>query len=645
MAMENHSPLHDLDENAALRTILEGTATKTGEQFFTALVKNLCRALNTHGAWVTEYLEKERRLRALAFWLDGRLVDDYEYEITGTPCEPVIDGTRLVHIPENVVSLFPQDPDLPAMGAVSYMGVPLLDIDDKILGHLAVLDTRPMLEEPRSLALFHIFAARAAAELQRLRAEADVRNREEKLGRLVDSAMDAIIEIDRNFNVVLMNPAAEKILGQVADRIIGHDFSHFLTHNDREKLENLIEQLDSLPKGRQYLWIPAGLEVRKSGGEEFSAEATLSRFELQKETFYTLILRNVNERLLAEKKIRSLKFEAQYLKEELKSLHNFDEIIGNSAALKQVLSEVEQVADTDATVLILGESGTGKELIAHAIHNNSRRHNKSLIKVNCAAIPANLMESEFFGHEKGAFSGATQKRVGRFALADGGTIFLDEIGELPYDLQVKLLRVLQEGEFEPVGSSPTIKVDVRVLTATNRDLDKAILNGTFRVDLYYRLNVFPIEVPPLRNRGDDIILLATYFANKFARRMGRSIEPLSEENITCLKTYNWPGNIRELQNVIERAAITNRMGRLNLDWALPQTAAMPQTQSGDPAENDLQKIRTAAEMLNLERENLILALKISGWRVAGDKGAASLLGMPPSTLSSRMKALEIKRPV
>jgi len=643
MTPDNLPSLRDLDEDAALRTILAGTAEATGEQFFAALVKNLCHALHTHGAWVTEYLAEERRLRALAFWLDGRLVDDYEYEIKGTPCEPVIDGTRLVHIPENVVELFPQDPDLPAMGAVSYMGVPLLDLDDKILGHLAVLDTRPMREEPRSLALFQIFAARAAAELQRLRAEADVKNREEKLGRLVDSAMDAIIEIDRDFNIILMNPAAEKILGEVADQIIGQGFTRFLTLDDRKKLEDLIAQLDALPKDRQYLWIPGGLKARKSDGEEFSAEATLSRFEHQKETFYTLILRNVNERLEAEKKIRALKFEAEYLKEELKLLQNVDEIIGNSTALKQVLQEVGQVAETDANVLILGESGTGKELIAHAIHNNSRRQDKPLIKVNCAAIPANLMESEFFGHEKGAFSGANKKRDGRFFLADGGTIFLDEIGELPYDLQVKLLRVLQEGEFEPVGSSQTIHVDVRVLAATNRDLDKAVHNETFRVDLYYRLNVFPIEVPPLRNRGDDIILLASYFANKFARRMGRAIDPLTEENINCLKAYDWPGNIRELQNVIERAAITSQNGRLNLGWALPETAEKPVAESGEPAENSSKKIHTAQEMLNLERENLIKALKTTGWRVAGNNGAASLLGMPPSTMSSRMKALGIKR--
>ena len=644
MATKNHPPLRDLDEDAALRSILEGTATETGEKFFAALVRNLSRGLNAYGAWVTEYLEAAQRRKAIAFWLDGQSVSDYEYEIAGTPCAPVIEETRLVHIADKVVELFPQDPDLPSMGAVSYMGVPLLDIDGKILGHLAVLDTRPMPEEPRLLALFKIFAARAAAELQRLRAESRVREREEKLEGLVHSAMDAIMELDHDLKVVLMNPAAEKVFQCPADQVIGRDFNLFLAEGDRDKLNNLIRELDERPEGQRHLWIAGGLNVRCTGSETFPAEATLSRFEIQQKTFYTLILRNVNERLKSEQKIRHLKFEAEYLKEELKALHNFDEIIGNSPALKQVLQEVEQVARTDATVLILGESGTGKELIAHAIHNTSRRHNQPLIKVNCAAIPANLMESEFFGHEKGAFSGATQKRDGRFALADGGTIFLDEIGELPYDLQVKLLRVLQEGEFEPVGSSQTRKVDVRVLAATNRDLDKAVDNGTFRVDLYYRLNVFPIEVPPLRDRGDDIVLLATYFADKFARRMGRNLEPLTEENLQRFKTYNWPGNIRELQNVIERAAITHHNGTLNLDRALPESGAASASAPGDRVENGFQMIRTAQDMLKLERQNLILALESTNWQVAGKNGAANLLKIPPSTLSSRLKALGIQRP-
>ena len=237
----------------------------------------------------------------------------------------------------------------------------------------------------------------------------------------------------------------------------------------------------------------------------------------------------------------------------------------------QVLNDVAQVAETDATVLILGETGTGKEVLARAIHAASRRRENAFIKVNCAAIPATLIESEFFGHEAGAFTGATKRRDGRFALADRGTIFFDEIGELPPDLQVKLLRVLQEGEFEPVGSSRTLKVDVRVLAATSRDLQQAVRHGKFRQDLYYRLNVFPIHLPPLRERGEDIELLAAEFAARLAKRMGRKIQALSREEIRRLRAYSWPGNVRELHNVIERALITSRDGTLNLDRALPRS--------------------------------------------------------------------------
>jgi transcriptional regulator with GAF, ATPase, and Fis domain len=257
-------------------------------------------------------------------------------------------------------------------------------------------------------------------------------------------------------------------------------------------------------------------------------------------------------------------------------------------------------------------------------------------------MPATLIESELFGHEQGAFTGATKKRDGRFTLAHGGTIFLDEIGELPVDLQTKLLRVLQEGEFEPVGSSRTQKVDARVIAATNRDLKQATREGKFREDLYYRLNVFPIELPPLRERGDDIGLLAANFARRFAQRMGRSID-LSEDCVRRLKAYSWPGNVRELQNVIERAVITARDGRLNLDRALPETVREIGAEVTFSAETP-KRVRTAKELEDLERANLIAALEATGWRVAGETGAAQLLGMKPTTLSSRIKALGIERP-
>lgn len=398
--------------------------------------------------------------------------------------------------------------------------------------------------------------------------------------------------------------------------------------------------------GRQSLWITGGLEVKQVGRGAFPAEATLACFEARGRRFFALVLRSVNERLEAERKIQSLQAEAAYLREEVSELQNHDEIVGSSAPMFRALHDVKQVAATDTTVLILGETGTGKELFARAIHQSSPRRVKPLIKVNCAAIPSALIESEFFGHERGAFTGATARREGRFALADGGTIFLDEVGELPLDLQSKLLRVLQEGEFEPVGSSKTRKVNVRVVAATNRNLLQRVREGLFREDLYYRLNVFPLEVPPLRERGDDIALLAEAYAERFARRMGRRLDPLSPEGIQRLKAYTWPGNVRELISVIERAAITAENGRLNLDRALPETAGVATATAATPTvlpEDALQPIRTIQDLELLERQNLIRALETSNWRVAGDRGAARLLGMNPSTLNSRMKALGIRR--
>jgi PAS domain S-box-containing protein len=638
----NVLPFHDLDVDASLRTILEGTATETGERFFAALVENLARALNTHGAWVTEYIEEQRRLKALAFWMGGQWIHGWEMNIDGTPCAEVIYQRCLIHFPDNLLGLFPDDADVKAIGAVSYMGMPLLDLDGKVLGHLAVLDLRPMPKEPRAEALFQIFAARAAAELRRLRVEAAVREREEKLGRLVNSAMDAIIELDRNLNVTRVNAAAEKVFACSSHEIVGQLFTRFLSSDSRERLANLIIDLDLRPEGERYAWIPGGLNAKSAVGEAFPAEATLSRFDMGREPFYTLILRNVNARLQAQQKIRSLTVETEYLREEIKELQNLDEIVGQSEPVARVLRDVEEVAGTDATVLILGETGTGKELIARAIHKNSRRREKPLIRVNCATMPATLIESELFGHEQGAFTGATKKREGRFALAHGGTIFLDEIGELPVDLQVKLLRVLQEGEFEPVGSSRTQKVDARVLAATNRDLKQAVREGKFREDLYYRLNVFPIELPPLRERGDDIGLLAANFTGKFAQRMGRSIDSLSEDCIRRLQAYSWPGNVRELQNVIERAVITSRDGRLNLDRALPESGKVTATEAVS-TEDTANRVRTAKEFEELERANVIAALEATSWRVSGNGGAAQLLGMKPTTLSSRMKALGIER--
>jgi len=638
--MANTKTFRGLDEDSALRIIMEGTASETGENFFKALVENLAKVLNIKGAWVTEYKKENRQLNSLAFWLGGKWVDEYNYDISGTPCEPVVEDKELIHIAENLVELYPDDPDLEPQGAVSYIGVPLLDIDGCVLGHLAVFDTKPLPEESWVNSVFRIFAARASAELQRLRAEYDVREREEKLSRLVDSAMDAIIELNNMLEVIMMNSAAENVFGIKVDLLKGKSFLNLLCDESAKKFPTLIQDLGSQPEGKRYLWISGGLQARKSDGTVFPADATISQYELSRRRNYTIILRNIDEHLEAKNKIKLLSDETSYLREEIQELNNFGEIVGDSEPLRRVFDDINQVSKTDSTVLILGETGTGKELVARAIHNTSGRDNKPLIKMNCGAIAPNLIESDLFGHEKGAFTGATSKRDGRFKLADKGTIFLDEVGELPLDLQTKLLRVLQEGEFEPVGSSESIKVDVRVIAATNVDLHKAAEEGTFRTDLYYRLNVFPITVPPLEDRGEDIIKLAEVFSNKVSKRIGVSIEPLNEEQKIALLNHDWPGNVRELQNVIELAVIASNNGILNLDRALPTTISKKMDSKIDNTEQSLQTIEEIQEM---ERDNILRALTKTNWRVYGEKGAAKLLGIPPTTLSSKMKSLGIKK--
>jgi PAS domain S-box-containing protein len=636
------APLSNIQADAALRAILEGTATETGERFFFAVVQNLAKALGTHGAWVTEYFPDTRRLRALAFWMDGQWVHDYEVDIAGTPCGRVIDTAQLVHFPDRILEIYPHEDELRAAGAVSYLGVPLMNTDGSILGHMAVIDRRPIPEEPQIHAIFRIFAARAAAELQRLRAEAEVREREEKVARLLSSAMDAIIELDDSFVITRVNPAMHEVFRCSGATVIGRDFRDFIDREDAVKLTALIADLDGRPEGRRSQWIPGGLTATYPDGGSFPAEGTVSRFEVHRGKFTTVILRNIHDRVEAEHTIRSLTAETELLREELEAQHGDDAVIGDSPAWRAVLRDVAQVGATDTTVLITGETGTGKELIARAVHTTSARAKRPLITVNCGAIPSTLIESELFGHEAGAYTGATKKRAGRFALADNGTIFLDEIGELPPELQVKLLRVLQEGEFDPVGSASTKKVNVRVIAATNRDLALLMREGRFREDLFYRLNVFPIRLPPLRERGEDIVRLAAAFAAQFAHRIGRAIAPMNAECARRLKAYHWPGNVRELRNVMERAVITAQEGRLNLDRALPDevaSAATPQAVETDPA-----SIRTAKEFEDLERANILRALEAAQWKVSGEKGAAQLLNMNASTLSSRIKALRIEKP-
>jgi transcriptional regulator with GAF, ATPase, and Fis domain len=343
---------------------------------------------------------------------------------------------------------------------------------------------------------------------------------------------------------------------------------------------------------------------------------------------------------------QQLELECFYLREEVQEARAFGDIVGESDAMKSVLRQVELVAPTDASVIILGESGTGKELVAREIHKRSLRHDRPLIKVNCASISRELYESEFFGHVKGAFSGAIKDRAGRFEAANGGTLFLDEVGEIPLDLQSKLLRVLQEGQYERVGEELTRQVDVRIIAATNRNLKKDVAKGRFRQDLYYRLNVFPIEVAPLRLRKVDIPLLAEHFLGLIQKRGNRKFSRLTTSNLKQLQNYDWPGNVRELQNVIERAAIASQ-GRV-LQFVLPNGNGLGE--SHPATEFDLEpnidwEVVPESEMRRRERQNIIDALKKSKWKIYGTEGAAQLLGIKPTTLSSRIKKLKIKKPV
>ena len=333
-----------------------------------------------------------------------------------------------------------------------------------------------------------------------------------------------------------------------------------------------------------------------------------------------------------------LEQERDYLRDEVQEGGAFGDILGESPALQRVLSQVAMVAPTDATVLILGESGTGKELVARAIHQRSPRAGRSLVRVNCGSIPRELFESEFFGHVRGAFTGAVRDRVGRFQLADGGTIFLDEVGEIPMDLQVKLLRVLQEGEFERVGDERTVRVNVRVIAATNRDLRREVAEGRFRLDLYYRLGVFPMEMPPLRDRREDIPLLVTHFTRLASTRFHVPLPRLRRQDLDRAQGYDWPGNVRELQNAVERAVIVAKGGTASLDvtpgrTALPAAALAPVVPEVVPE----------SEWRRRERANVLAALRQAAFRVSGRGGAAELLGVNPRTLASRLKALGLDR--
>ena len=778
-----------------LRTIVEGTAGSTGEQFFHALVKQLASVLGVRYSFISEFTKKNDRVRTLAFWQGKEFRENFEYDLVGTPCEQVLRG-EICHYPKGVQGLFPEDHDLTDLHADSYLAVPLSDPHGEVLGHLAVLDEKPMPLKPYDLPIFKIFSARAGAELERKRADVEIlerkilaelgyeismavtqgatlketlqqcvetlvqkldaafvriwtlneeaqllelqasaglythldgphgkipvgqlkigmiaqekvphltnsvigdprvqdqewakregmvafagypllvrnhlvgvigffaghplteaclqtlstvaneialgidrkraetalRESEDKLARILECALDAIVTFDDSRHIVLFNSAAENMFGSSVADALGTPIDPFLSPDLRSIVTDYMagKASEQLSPAR---WIPEGYSAVRRDGHAIPIEASLSKSVATRGTLFTIILRDINERKRAEAELNKIQAASGYLQEEINAVYNFEELIGASLAMKTVFKSVDTVAPTDSQVLITGETGTGKELIARGIHNRSNRNQKILVKVNCSAIPSGLIESELFGHEKGAFTSAVSRRIGRFELADGGTIFLDEIGELPLDLQVKLLRVLQEGEFERVGGSKTFQVDVRVITATNRHLEDLMKAGQFRADLYYRLHVFPIQLPPLRERKEDIPLLVHHFAKKFSSRFGKVIEDISPSTITTFQNYSWPGNVRELEHVVERAVILSESSTLNIgDWFF----------NASPSEES-EALVTLEEH---ERQYILQVLDHTDWKVSGDQGAARILGLKPTTLESRMKKLGIRR--
>jgi len=471
---------------------------------------------------------------------------------------------------------------------------------------------------------------------------------------ILDSAGEGVYGLDAEGRVTFSNAAATETLGWKLEDVLGqrsHDVHHH-SHADGSTYarddcpiyaalkDGEVHRVDSEvfwhangdPVPVEYTSTPILVDGKPEGAVViFKDISERRRIERQREEAYAEI-KSLKEQLEQER---------DYLRDEIDLTVNFGEIVGQSLALKRTLEKVEAVADTTANVLVLGESGVGKEMITRAIHSNSGRSDKSMIKVNCASIPKELFESEFFGHVRGAFTGAHKDRVGRLQLANGGTLFLDEVGEIPMSLQGKLLRALQEKEFERVGDEKTTTVDVRVVAATNRNLEEEVAAGRFREDLYYRLSVFPIELPPLRERVADIALLATHFLESICNELGRDPLTLSKKDITTLQQHQWPGNIRELRNVIERAVILTKGERLRLDLAIGGSEPIePRSESVDTGSSSF---LTEVEFRAREKQNLIAVLRASNWRVWGPDGAAALLGISPSTLSYRMNAFGIEK--
>ncbi len=515
-----------------------------------------------------------------------------------------------------------------AHGLRASWSTPILSSEGKVLGTFAMYTPEARSPTPQHQNIIDQISHLASIAIERTRAEENLRHDERELRWITDAIPEAIIVLAPDGSTLHAN--------QFVLDYTGLSFEDFKTENYRARIfhpDDLgrlrEERQNALARGEPF---QAELRARRKDGQYhwFLIRYNPLRDEDGRIIRWYATGTDIEDRKQAEERVQK---ENLALREEIDHSSMFEEIVGSSEALRKVLEQVAKVAPVDSTVLILGETGTGKELIARAIHRGSKRSSRAFIRVNCAAIPQSLIASELFGHEKGAFTGALQRRLGRFELADGGTIFLDEIGELPAETQIALLRVLQEGEFERVGSSQPISVNVRVLAATNRDLKAAVAMGTFRQDLFYRLNVFPIQLPSLRERADDVPLLVEYLIERYAKKAGKKIRNIRTKTLELFQAYDWPGNIRELQNVIERAVVLCDSETFSVD----ETWLKREGQRREPA------VPFIATLVEREKEIIETALAACQGRIAGPLGAAIKLGIPRQTLESKIKTLRIDK--
>jgi PAS domain S-box-containing protein len=621
--------------------LLQCGSSASGEDFFRSLARYLAETLGMEYVCIDRLEGDGFTFKALAVYVDGRFEDKLTCGFKDTACGEAV-GKTLCSFPKGVRRLFPRDAVLKELKAECYVGTTLWSSQGQPIGLIAVIGRRPRGDLSLAEAILKVVALRAAGELERRQTEAEktenaLRESQERHRILVESMNDGLAVTDENAVLTYVDTKLCKMSGYSSDEMIGRPAREWLDDANRKILD---EQWGRRLKGAQDTYEIAW--IRKDGTSLHTLVSPTPIFDNAgrfKGSF--AVVTDITERKQSEELLRKAFAEIQTLKDQIGAENvnfrqdvvpkqHFGNIIGQSNELKYVMYRAEQVAPTNAAVLLLGETGTGKGLVAAAIHHMSPHRDRPLVTVNCAALPANLIESELFGREKGAFTGAETPQVGRFETADGSTLCLDEIGELPLDVQAKLLRVIQHNEFERLGSSRTIKVKVRIIATTNRDLEAEVRKGRFRQDLFYRINVFPITVPPLRQRKEDILPLVEHLTTHYAEKLGKQFKSIHGGMIKALQDYSWPGNIRELENVIERTVILCPGPVLQLTEKLDAVAASASS-----------SLKTLNET---EREQILKTLSQTRWRVNGKKGAAEILGIHPNTLRARMHKLGIRRP-